>query len=135
MGKFRHGITIKTTKGYPRVSAGPLRFEYVHRVVAAAMIGRELNKDEEVHHRDENKLNFRWSNLIIYGSKDHGWVSAKQAHFMRDKDRREKAEWDKFMKEESDRFHDEVAAAKAEGQAWEYEDGHIEERFALREEK
>lgn len=29
-------ITFKTTKGYPRITAGPLRNQYFHRVIAAA---------------------------------------------------------------------------------------------------
>lgn len=128
-------VTFKTTKGYPRVCAGPLRYEYFHRIVAAALIGRELKKDEEVHHRDNNKLNFRWSNLMVLGNHDHGWVSAKQAWFMRQKDKREKAEWDAFMASEGKRFDTEVAQAKADDVAWEYEDGRISERFAIWEAK
>jgi len=41
MGLMRAGVTNKTTKGYPRVTAGPLRHQYVHRIVAAALIGRQ----------------------------------------------------------------------------------------------
>lgn len=93
------GTTYKTTKGYPRVTAGPLRNQYVHRVVAAAMLGRELRKDEEVHHRDGDRRNFWFSNLLVLGSTDHGWVSAKQAHFMRTLDAIEKDAWEKYMTE------------------------------------
>lgn len=86
-----------TKKGYPRITAGPLRGQYLHRVIAAAMLGRELTKDEEVDHKDRNKLNFHFSNLVIRGHSDHGWVSAKQSWFMRHKDAELRKEWDEFM--------------------------------------
>ena len=125
----KNGTTVKTTKRYPRVTAGPLRHQYVHRVVAAALIGRDLKKDEEVDHRDRDRLNFHFSNLIVRGSKDHGWVSAKQAWFMRRKDEREKKEWDAFMEEEHQRFQSQVLAAKSGGEKWLEEDGKIGERY------
>lgn len=98
MAKLQRGIH-KHVKGYPRVSAGPLRHQLVHRIVAAAMLGRPLKPDEEVHYRDGNKLNFSHENLMVLGSKDHGWVSAKQASFMRRKDAQLKKEFDEFMDE------------------------------------
>lgn len=94
--KATNGFTI-TKKGYPRITAGPLRGKYLHRVIAAAMLGRELTKDEEVDHRNRNKLDFGHTNLVIRGHKEHGWVSAKQAWFMRRKDATLKREWDEFM--------------------------------------
>jgi hypothetical protein len=126
----KHGTTIRTTKKYPRVTAGPLRHQYVHRVVAAALIGRDLERDEEVHHRNGNKLDFHWRNLIVLGSKDHGWVSAKQAWYMRQLDIHAKQEWDEFMDAEGERFHAQVAAAKAAGEPWQEPDGKMAERWA-----
>jgi|SRR6185369_6439465 len=121
MSRYKRGVTLKTTKGYPRITAGPLRNQYLHRVVAEAMLGRKLNKDEEVHHRDGDRLNFHHSNLMILGEYDHGWVSSRQAWFMRQKDKQEKRDWD-----------EEIIAAKATGNAWAYADGHIEERWEIR---
>ena len=112
------GTTCKTTKGYPRVTAGPLRNLYLHRVVAAAMVGRELTKDEEVNHKDQNKLNFWFTNLFILGSTDHGWVSAKQSHYMRHLDGREKTRWDAFMAEQEATQTLEIARARNEGEPW-----------------
>lgn len=124
-----HGTTCKTTKGYPRVTKGPLRHKYIHRIVAAALIGRELHKSEEVHHKDSDKLNFHHGNLLVYGARDHGWVSAKQAWYMRQKDKREKAEWDKFMDEEAKRFDQAVTIAKGAEQPWANVDGLVAHRF------
>jgi hypothetical protein len=76
------GTTHKTTKGYLRITAGPHRHQYLHRLVAAAMLGRKLHKSEQVHHLDNNKQNCWFTNLYVLGEKDHGWVSAKQAWFV-----------------------------------------------------
>lgn len=112
------GTTCKTTKRYPRVTAGPLRNQYVHRIVAAAMVGRDLTKDEEVNHKDQDRRNFHFSNLFILGSYDHGWVSAKQSHFMRHLDAEEKKRWDAYMKEEETAQTVEIARAKSDGKPW-----------------
>lgn len=124
------GTTVKTTKGYPRVTAGPLRHQYIHRIVAAALIGRELKCDEEVHHRDGDRLNFHYSNLIVLGNKDHGWVSAKQAYFMREiKEPADKREWDDFMEQEHKKFSAEVRRAKTDGIPWRAQDGQVKRRW------
>lgn len=106
--RFKTGTTCKTTKNYPRVTAGPLRYQYIHRIVAAAMLGRDLKKDEEVHHRDGDERNFHFSNLVIRGQKDHGWISAKQAWYMKEQDGKLKEVWEKFIKEEDERQHRDI---------------------------
>jgi HNH endonuclease len=127
--RFKTGTTCKTTKRYPRVTAGPLRHKYIHRIVAAALIGRELHKDEEVHHKDGDRRNFNWDNLLVLGSKDHGWVSLKQSWYMRSKDIKLKRQWDEFMESEERRFDDEVASAKIAGVLWNARDGKMRQRF------
>lgn len=112
------GTTCKTTKGYPRVTAGRLRHQYVHRVVAAAMVGRELTKDEEVNHKDQDRTNFWFTNLFILGSADHGWVSTRQAHFMRHWDAKEKIQWDEFMSEQERLQNIEIAKARNDRTPW-----------------
>lgn len=112
---FDTGTTTKTTKGYPRVTAGPHRHKYVHRMIAAAMLGRELNRDEEVHHKNADKLDFAFQNLLVLGTTDHGWVSAKQAYYMRVLDIKAKKEWDTFMQEHEQQQAQAIAAAKAAG--------------------
>lgn len=78
-GRFKKGWTI-SQKGYPRYTSGPYRNRYVHRVKAALMLGRELTKDEDVHHVNGNKVDFSTRNLSVIGHTQHGYISAKQ-HF------------------------------------------------------
>ena len=117
--KFKRGTTVKTTKGYPRVSAGPHRNKYVHRMIAAAMLGRELTKDEEVHHKNGDKLDFAFQNLFVLGTADHGWVSAKQNYFMRNRDDAAKKQWEQFMAEQALTQALEVARCRAAGSVYE----------------
>lgn len=126
---MKSGITCKTTKRYPRVTAGPLRNKYVHRIVAAALIGRELERSEEVHHKDGDRLNFNWDNLMVLGSKDHGWVSARQAWYMREQDLLKKVDWDEFMASEATRADVEIRLAKADGRPYNVEDGTMRSRY------
>jgi hypothetical protein len=126
---MKYGTTCKTTKRYPRVTAGPLRHKYIHRIVAAALIGRELERSEEVHHKDADRRNFNWDNLMVLGGKDHGWVSAKQAWYMREQDVLKKVEWDEFMAGEEKRFDREIAVCKSQGIPYNYQDGKMHERF------
>ena len=73
-----------SNKGYPRFNcSGPLRGMYVHRYMAAKKLGRPLTKDEEVHHGPGGKLDFSFENLTVMGEREHGWVSAKQAFWMK----------------------------------------------------
>lgn len=80
-GGFGYRITAK---GYPRFfSEGPRRGEYVHRYEAAKKLGRPLRDSEQVHHGRGGKLDFSHDNLTIMGEEEHGWVSAKQAFWMK----------------------------------------------------
>lgn len=72
MGAFNFGVHKNTTKPrrrgskklpYLRISAGPLRGEYVHRLIMAAKIGRPLTDDETVDHEDGDTLNDHPDNL------------------------------------------------------------------------
>jgi hypothetical protein len=86
-------------KGYPRIGSGPMRGQRLHRIVAAAMKGRPLTEDEDVHHKDGNKLNFAPENLKVLGHKEHGCVSAKQHHYLNGIDVSLKSEWDEHFRE------------------------------------
>lgn len=105
-------------KGYPRCRSGPMRDVLIHRAVAAALIGRDLDKSEEVHHFDGDRRNFHWANLLVLGHIDHGWVSSRQAWYMREQDRKEKLAWDEFMGDKAGEFSAEIAEAKANGMPW-----------------
>jgi hypothetical protein len=121
------GTTAKTTKGYLRITAGPCRHQYVHRIVAAAMLGRELREDEQVHHGKGGKLDPRHWNLLILGENDHGWISAKQAYFMEHiKEVADKKEWEEFMDEQAALQAKEIAVAKGQGVPWQPKDGSLE---------
>jgi hypothetical protein len=61
-------------------------------------MGRKLKKDEDVHHRNGNKLDFRFRNLEVHGHSEHGWYSSKQFWFMREKDKREEKRWNEHFK-------------------------------------
>ncbi len=87
-------------KGYPRMSAGPLRGIRIHRIIAAAKLGRPLTKDEDCHHRNGNKLDFSPGNIQVMGHREHGCVSAKQHFVLEQKDIHLKSEWDEFFEQE-----------------------------------
>lgn len=84
-GRVVRKVTFVDSKGYPRISIRlpGLRDKRLHDLVAEAMIGRELQADETVHHRDGNYLNFHWNNLMILHSEDHGAVSGKQKYYFK----------------------------------------------------
>lgn len=81
----------KSHKGYLRISAGPLRHQYVHRIVAEAMLQRPLEGQEEVHHRDGDKLNCAWTNLLVLDAITHSAVSNRQRYYLKQKYSREEA--------------------------------------------
>lgn len=97
-GKFAvTSVCYIDEQGYPRISAGPLRGQRLHRIIAEAMLGRKLNKDEDVHHRDGNKLNFSPDNLQVLGHREHGCVSASQHHYIKTHDIHLKKDWDEYF--------------------------------------
>lgn len=71
------------SKGYPRISFGPMKDVRLHTVIAEAMLGRKLLPDEDVHHKDQDKLNFHWTNLEVLGSSVHGAISNKQRMYFK----------------------------------------------------
>ena len=89
-----------SAKGYPRFHSGPFRHTYVHRYEAAKKLGRPLKRDEEVHHHDGDKLNFSGKNLKVLGSAVHGWVSAKQAFWMKHLDIKAEASYIAYFEAE-----------------------------------
>lgn len=100
----RKGLYI-CDRGYWRFSSGPNRGKREHRVLVEEQLGRPLAKDEDINHRDLNKLN-NWlhadgkSNLEVLGHKEHGAVSAKQHWWAKTNDFNLKSDWDSYMDEE-----------------------------------
>lgn len=56
---------------YVRVCKGPQRDEYVHVLIAQAMLGRKLLPTETVDHKDGNTLNNEWTNLEVVTRKEN----------------------------------------------------------------
>ncbi len=98
MPRRGHG-TYKDDRGYLRISAGPLRGQRVHVIVAEAKLGRKLKKDEIVHHLNGDKLDCRPENLAVLGEKNHNAVSAKQYWFLKRLNLIEEKMWKEYFRE------------------------------------
>lgn len=60
---------------YPQVyNRTTKRMEYLHRVVAAQMLGRPLSPGEVVHHINGNKADARPENLMVLQAGEHTWL-------------------------------------------------------------
>jgi hypothetical protein len=44
---------------------------YIHRVIMEARLGRFLEDNEIVHHKDEDKMNNHWDNLEVMTQSEH----------------------------------------------------------------
>lgn len=66
--------------GYVRVRTGDGRYQYEHRVVAEAMLGRKLATREQVHHRNGDKADNRPENLLVLGIREHALLH-EEHHF------------------------------------------------------
>lgn len=68
LSRFTGGVSVNRSKKRPpylRISAGPLRGKYVHRIVAEAKLGRKLEKSETVEHKNGDGLDCSPENLAI----------------------------------------------------------------------
>lgn len=72
--EFR-GKKISYRRGYPIVydpkhhKASKNGMVEIHYIIAEEQLGRPLRKNEEVHHRDENKCNYNSANLMVFDTK------------------------------------------------------------------
>jgi HNH endonuclease len=99
LAKFSGGTRVDS-KGYLVIKAGPQRDRRVHELIAEAMLGRELEKWEQAHHKDEDKLNCDWRNIEILDARKHGAVSSRQYHFLKENVwAKETAEWKAYFEE------------------------------------
>ena len=75
-------------KGYVRISIGNRKWVYEHRMVVAKDIGRELEKQEQIHHLDGDKTKNNISNLVLvknvslhiklFHGKNKPWTTAQE---------------------------------------------------------
>jgi hypothetical protein len=62
-----HGYLAFTCSGHPISNRAGIC--YLHRYLASLKIGRWLLTHEDCHHKDENKRNNSWHNLIVMSSR------------------------------------------------------------------
>ena len=68
--------------GYKIISRKGKTNLYEHRVIAEQMIGRPLEKDEVVHHKDGNRANNSPENLVVMKRQEHDKLKdGVRAHF------------------------------------------------------
>lgn len=73
---FYNGGCINS-QGYKIITINGKQF-YEHRIIIEDFTGRKLNYDEDVHHKDGNKLNNNVDNLEIINKGEHGRIHAYQ---------------------------------------------------------
>jgi hypothetical protein len=91
MAAFKNGTTHHSNGRYPRMSIGPHRYRYVHILVAEGMLGRELQKNETIHHIDGDESNPKWTNLLVVDVTLHNAVSRRQYWYLKKKYSKEEA--------------------------------------------
>lgn len=96
MPAFSGGVSVDK-KGYLVIKAGPHRHKRVHILIAEAMLGRPLRPDEDVNHKDGNKLNCEWTNLEVLGKDVHGAVSNRQKWFLKNREAYERKQWEEWI--------------------------------------
>lgn len=60
------GYVSKACSGHPKTHANGCVYEHI--LIAEKLLGRYLNSDEVVHHKDENKTNNLPENLMIFNN-------------------------------------------------------------------
>ena len=64
-------------KSYPKIHG-----KHAHRIIAEKKLGRKLRPGEVVHHKDENKLNYREDNIeILKSQSEHAKLHNKDGRF------------------------------------------------------
>ena len=81
-------------QGYVRISCGPCRGQRLHRVRAAAMLGRELSSKVDVHHRNGNRLDFSDANLQVMSHGEHSSLTYYERQRMQQEDDFLRKQWE-----------------------------------------
>jgi hypothetical protein len=71
--RWKAGVRVNSD-GYLQITAGPLRGEYVHKLVLKAKLGRDILPGYEAHHKNGDTLDARPENLeerAIDGDNGH----------------------------------------------------------------
>jgi hypothetical protein len=71
-----NGYVLLRRPGHPMADCRG--YVYEHRLVASEMLGRPLSPREQVHHRNENKLDNRPENLEVTPSRAHHAVEHRK---------------------------------------------------------
>lgn len=66
---WRGGTSI-ARNGYRQIRIDGKRY-YEHRLIMERYLGRKLMKDEQVHHKNHNRLDNRIDNLEVLNAKQH----------------------------------------------------------------
>lgn len=74
--------THQHEKGYIRVSAGPFRGKYLHRLVWEWVNGKPIPSGYDVHHKDGDPSNFHPGNLALVKHRAH-WRETMKAGRLR----------------------------------------------------
>lgn len=95
MAKFNGGTRVDGKK-YLVIKSGPHRDVRVATLVLEAKLGRKLRKDEDCHHINGNTLDCGefGSNLEALGHAEHGAVSNKQRYYLKEKEKKDRTEWE-----------------------------------------
>lgn len=77
---FKRGYFINEN-GYKKIRVENT-YKYEHRYLVEQSLGRKLRNDEDVHHKDGNKLNNSLDNLEVLSKKEHtrlhgNWVGER----------------------------------------------------------
>lgn len=70
-GRERVKGSTTITRGYRKVKVGVRDYRFEHRLVVEASIGRRLDRREEVHHINGDKLDNRLENLQVVSPTEH----------------------------------------------------------------
>jgi len=101
-----------SSAGYKVINVMGKKGVYEHRLIAEQMLGRPLNVDEVVHHRDGNRANNSPENLVVLKRQEHDKMKdGTRAYFHTGKESEEAAKtllslgWSKAKIQRALRIH------------------------------